>query len=126
LPEGVRSVRAKGGSTIPMVFVTTADGSKGIDAIPYAILKEDTRKAARTLRKTLEGVDVVGESPKEEEAEEEINVQDWTNTDGKTITASVNSLEDTRVQFQLENGKLVWYPIEKLSEESQELLKEEG
>jgi hypothetical protein len=29
------------------------------------------------------------------------------------------------VQFQLEGGKLVWYPIEKLSEESQEALKED-
>lgn len=106
-----------------MVFVTTADGSKGLDAIPYAVLKNDTRKAARNLKKTLAEVDVVGESPKEEEAEEK-NVQDWTNTDGITITASVNSIEDSRVQFQLENGKLVWYPIEKLSEDSQEKLKD--
>lgn len=124
LPEGVRSVRAKGGNTIPMVFVTTADGSKGLDAIPYAVLKEDTRKAARTLRKTLEEVDVVGEAPKEDEPTEENKVQDWTNTDGKTITASVKSLEDDRVQFEMKNGKLIWYPIEKLSEESQEQLKE--
>ena len=32
LPAGAKEVRAKGGNTIPMVFVTTADGRKGIDA----------------------------------------------------------------------------------------------
>ena len=60
LPKGAKEVRNKGGNTIPMVFVTTADGEKGIEAIPYATLKGDMRKSIRELRKTLEEVDVVG------------------------------------------------------------------
>ena len=60
LPKGVADVRAKGGNTIPIVFVTTADGEKGIDALPYSDLKADMRKAVRELRKSLEDVDVIG------------------------------------------------------------------
>ena len=60
-------VRAKGGNTIPMVFVTTANGNKGIDAIPYASLKNDMRKSVRELRKTLEEVDVLDSGAKDDE-----------------------------------------------------------
>ena len=36
-----------------MLFVTSADGSKAIDAVTYAELKSDSRKAARELKKLL-------------------------------------------------------------------------
>ena len=60
LPAGAKEVRPKGGNTIPMVLVTTANGTKGIDAIPYATLKSDLRKSVRNLKTTLESVDVLG------------------------------------------------------------------
>lgn len=47
----------------------------------------------------------------------------WTNTDGKDITASVKAVNDSTVTFILNNGKIVEYPLEKLSEESQETIK---
>ena len=115
-------VRAKGGNTIPMVFVTTADGAKGIDAIPYATLKNDMRKSVRTLRSTLEETDVLGgESLAENPEIEEPPSADipkfitWTNTAGKSIQAAASKVQDGKVLFLLPNGKTVWYDISKLS-----------
>lgn len=111
-----------------MVLVTTADGSTNIKGMSYDALKGgQSRKAARELKKTLAEVNVLGEAPKAAEddtpvAAEDSKVEEWTNTDGKTIKAAVKSLDDTRVQFEMENGKSVWYPIDKLSSESQERL----
>lgn len=48
----------------------------------------------------------------------------WTNDEGKKIIASVLSADDTHVEFKLANGKKVKYPVAKLSESDQELIKE--
>ena len=126
-------MRAKGGNTIPMVFVTTADGGKGIDAIPYVTLKADMRKSVRELRKTLEEVDVVGgavagDADEEEPATVDSDIPEfleWENSSGRRITAAVKEIKDGKVHFLLQNGKTVWYDISKLSKASQEKLKAE-
>ncbi len=81
-----------------MVLITTADGTKGIDAIPYTTLKGDLRKSVRALKTTLKTTDVLGrkagdeenasttEEPSEEPAPAFV---DWENAKGKVITASV-------------------------------------
>lgn len=129
LPKGVADVRAKGGNTIPMVFVTTADGEKGIDALPYSVLKADMREAVRELRKSLEDVDVLGnatpqEGDDEEEDQTEFEFKQWENSAGKKIKAAVREVEGNRVLFLLRSGKSVWYDISKLSESSQLRLKD--
>ncbi|GEM_PF-438221 len=131
LPKGVMDVRAKGGNTIPMVFITTSDGEKGIDAVPYSDLKADMRKAVRELRKSLEDVDVIGgvdsvdeaAASKEEEKEKATEFEQWENSAGKKIKAAVQKVEADRVLFLLPNGKTLWYDISKLSESSQSKLK---
>lgn len=110
-----------------MVFVTTADGSKGIDAIPYETLKSDARKAARDLRKKLEDVDVLGGEPESEQVEDapsdEVTLlsepESWTNSDGKAIRAAIRKVEDGQVEFIMPQGNSVMYPLSKLSAESQ-------
>ena len=132
LPKGVMDVRAKGGNTIPMVFVTTADGEKGIDAVPYSVLKADMREAVRELRKSLEEVDVIGgvDSADDDDADndkEEVKApefQQWENSAGKKINAAVKELRGDRVLFLLRSGKSVWYDVSKLSESSQLRLKD--
>lgn len=47
----------------------------------------------------------------------------WTNRDGNTITATFKGLKDGKVQLLLENGTLTYYPLEKLSDESQAEIK---
>ncbi|MFT5469451.1 MAG: hypothetical protein ACI8UO_004572 [Verrucomicrobiales bacterium] len=110
-----------------MVFVTTADGSKGIDAITYDSLKNDMRNAVRSLRDTLKTTDVLGgesASAEVETAEEPVNAiladtQAWTNAEGTTITAAIRTVNDGEVEFIMANGNSVRYPLEKLSTESQ-------
>lgn len=62
------------------------------------------------------------EPPTEEMAKEETQPEweDWTNAEGKKITAKYGKLENGKVSFELEGGKKVEYPLEKLSEESQQ------
>ena len=136
MAAGAKEVRSDAGNTIPMVFVTTADGSKGIEGISYARLKDDMRDAARELRKKLETVDVLGgksESESETSTSEETGetgtmamlseARAWTNTEGNEITASVKSVENGNVLFIM-NGKEVPYPLSKLSDESRKAIEE--
>jgi hypothetical protein len=49
-------------------------------------------------------------------------MRDWTNVEGKTIRAEGLSSNKTTVKLKLENGKVVDYPLEKLSESSRKLV----
>ncbi len=51
-------------------------------------------------------------------------IRDWTNAEGKTIRAEGLSSTKTTVKLKLENGKIVDYPLEKLSEASRKLVSE--
>lgn len=115
-----------------MVFVTSSDGSKGIQAIPYDSLKTDIRKAERDLRKKLEETAAAApESGGDAGAGTTVEKpggsllapsQAWSNTDGKTITAAVAALGATTVTFVMTDGRQIEYPLEKLSAESRERL----
>ena len=139
LPPGAKSARKVAGNTIPMVLVTTADGEAAIDGIPYETLKADVRGAAKDLRDLLETVDVLDSSdvadkdPKGEVAEVSAvsessappaalcEAREWTNTDGKTITAAVKRVEGENVVFEM-NGKEVPYALASLSEQSRQAI----
>ncbi len=125
-----------------MVFVTTADGGTGIEAIPYEKLRDDMRKANRELRRNLEAVDVIASSgstepsgggeesmpvPPGEDADATLApVQAWTNAEGKTISAAVAKVGADSVTFEMPDGKQVEYPLHRLSQESRERLAKLG
>ena len=48
----------------------------------------------------------------------------WTNAQGQKITAAVKSADDSKVVFQMTNGKVVEYALTKLSDESREMIAE--
>ncbi len=48
----------------------------------------------------------------------------WTNSEGKPLVAAVTAIEGENVMFKLKNGKKIPYPIAKLSEADQKLIKE--
>ena len=131
LPAGAKAAQKQSGNTIPMVFVTTADGSESIRGISYDKLKNDIRDVDRELRKQLETVDVIGSSRGETEVADAAETVDamlsearaWTNSNGKTITAAVKAVNDTSVTFVI-NGKEVPYPLANLSADSRMALKE--
>lgn len=142
LPTGAREMLGKpeAGNTIPIVMVTTADGAKGLEVIPYKTLSADCRGAARDLRKKLEGADVIGGAAGGDKVEGEATANDgskpaggsdllcdereWTNSSGQKVRAAVIRLTPTAVTFKLAGGKVVDYPLGKLSSESQEALRE--
>jgi hypothetical protein len=141
LPNGAREMLSKpeAGNTIPIVMVTTADGAKGLEVIPYKVLSDDCRGAARDLRKQLEGADVVGaaggagaddESTASDDAKPAAgsnllcDEREWTNSSGQKVRAAVVRLTPTAVTFKLAGGKVVDYPLSKLSSESQDELRE--
>lgn len=50
--------------------------------------------------------------------------QVWTNMEGKQIKAAVKDASEKEVTFVMVGGKVVTYPMEKLSEESRKLIAE--
>jgi len=143
LPAGVKDVRADAGSYIPMVFVTTADGSKGLVGVSYTAMKEDMRGTVRDVREKIEEIDVLagsgtGDEPAEAATSEVTTAsgsdtarkselfaesQEWTNDAGQTITAAITRVEGTNVQFKMPNGQTIDYPLAKLSAASQEKIR---
>lgn len=125
LPRGAADLRSQGGRTIPMVFVTSSDGTTGIQAIPYESLKSDIRKAERELRKKLEEAEIADEEGDAGEATREELLalsQAWSNADGKTVTAAVAAVSGDSVTFVMPDGSRVEYPLAKLSADSRERL----
>ncbi|MDA7881290.1 hypothetical protein N9A94_03210 [Akkermansiaceae bacterium] len=47
----------------------------------------------------------------------------WTNSEGKPLVASVIAIKGENVEFKLKTGRKIPYPIAKLSEDDQELIK---
>ncbi len=69
-----------------------------------------------------------GKLPKEEKAPDKSTFRtprerEWTNKQGKTILAIFLKIEGTSAWLRLKNGKTYPYPINQLSEKSQNLLK---
>ena len=116
-----------------MVFVTTADGTRGIEGISYDTLKKGTRDANRDLRKLLKENPALLESEESASTEEESTTelkpnllaesQQWTNASGTAITAAIQKVEGDSVHFLMPNGKVVPYPMAKLSQDSKEKIK---
>ena len=129
----MRKIIKKGGDTVPVVFITTADAEEGLVAVSYNKMKEDMRDAVKSAVEALKGKNVLGASAvssEEEEAEslsgdsrEEFS--EWTNNEGVTIEAQAIEVDLTKVTFRLASGRVVKYPLAKLSQESRERLKEQ-
>ena len=45
-------------------------------------------------------------------------MRQWTNAEGNKLDAEVLSVADGKARFRMRNGRVVDYPLEKLSEES--------
>jgi len=141
MPKGAREIQGQAGGTIPIVLVTTADAEKGLKAFSYNTMKSDMRKAVRELRDFLETADVMGggggdavgadkDGDDKSEATSEAGgdliaeTQEWTNTSGNTITAAIRAVTAGKVMFVMPGGKVVPYPMIKLSDESQKKIEE--
>lgn len=113
------------GNFMPIVAVLSPTDGKLLGGLSYKQISEDGKKAFKTMEKeiaeNMAAQPVVEEVP---EAKPSSGMREWTNSEGKTIKAEALSSTETSVSLKLENGKVVDYPMDKLSEESRKLVKE--
>ena len=110
--------RPAGMRGIPHALVFDANGDKAFQGHPGDPEFEKTIKAA------LKDVKVAAEDDIVAKDEPLIPERKWTNTEGKTVTAAILSVDGATVKMKLPNGKETNYPIEKLSETDQEIIKD--
>ena len=109
----------------------------GMGGIPHAVVFDSTGKLIfsghpsednfdRSVKNALKDVDA---EPEEDEgglppvAKPVIDERAWTNSDGRTIKAAVMRVEGDKVVFKMK-GREIPYPLEKLSDEGQDAIKE--
>lgn len=141
LPQGVKQkvlpVYTSKGNIIPIVGVVANDDFRLLGGLCYKQISVDARKAFRTLDQEVEeslaqgGAAAAPENPAKkpesegyQKADDTVASRDWTNSEGKTIRAAAVAYDSGKVSFRLENGKLVDYPLEKLSAASRKVLAE--
>lgn len=124
------SSRVGAGGGLPRAVVFNPAGKLVYNGSP---LEDDFEKE---VKKALRDVGKVSTPSEEEEesttTETETKTESkyllpsraWTNTQGKKITATAVALDGDEVTFLLPNGKLVDYPLAKLTDADQKLLKE--
>ncbi|MCU0796496.1 MAG: TlpA family protein disulfide reductase [Akkermansiaceae bacterium] len=105
-------------NAIPRCHIFGRDGILVYDGSPGGAEFEEA------LEKALEEG---GGAEEEEEAKPAgplIASKNWTNSDGRSITAAVKEVTGDSVVFIMSNGKEVTYPLEKLSDASREEIEE--
>jgi hypothetical protein len=141
LPQNVRqtvnTVYTTKGNIIPIVAVIANDDYRLLGGLCYKQISEGESKAFRALEQEVEeslakGGAAAAPKPAAQSAapaatakasdEDESDIRDWTNLDGKTIRAAAIAFDNGKVSFRMENGKVVDYPVKNLSEESRESL----
>jgi hypothetical protein len=93
----------------------SADGKKA-----FSKLKEEVDGA---LAKQAEAKPAAADATKPDVGQPKAQgggMRDWVNAEGKTIKAEALSRSATKISLKLENGKVVDYPLDKLSEESRQ------
>jgi hypothetical protein len=122
------------GNVIPIVAVLSPADDKVLGGLCYKQISADSRKAFKNLEAEVEAAmanatpaaapaakpagATPGKPAATAEACETGGMREWKNIDGKTIKAEALGATELVVTFKLENGKVLDYPLNKLSEES--------
>lgn len=142
LPQDVKQktyqIFKEKGNFIPIVTVLSENDQRVLGGLCYNQIKEDDRGAFRDLEEEVEKAAAEApaenegpsapaggdeEAPETEEVCETGELREWTNSDGQTIRAKALAVTATKVTFELESGRVVDYPLSKLTEESREAAK---
>lgn len=116
------------GNITPIVAVLSHEDERLLGGLCYKQISGDGRKAFKTLDAEIAAK--LAEQPAgkpatpEKAAPSTGGTRDWTNSDGKTIRAEAISSDGDSVTLKLESGKVVDYPLDKLSETSRKLVAE--
>ncbi len=119
------------GNIIPIVAVLSPEDDSLLGGLCYKQIAGDGRKAFETLETEIatkmaeQPAKAATSAPKTTGGTKDTGgLRDWTNSEGKTIRAEALSGNENSVTLKLENGKVVEYPLEKLSEASRKLVSE--
>jgi hypothetical protein len=107
------------GNVIPIVAVLSPEDDKLLGGLSYKQIAGDGKKAFKTLETEIAGK-LENQPAKETPATTGSRIREWTNMDGKTIRAEALSSDGVSVTLKLENGRVVDYALDKLSEKSRE------
>ncbi len=113
---------SKIGNFTPRVTVVNPDKLEFITGTDYSNMVADKRwskKLDQCVATSMTPASAEAAAPVSAKASE---LRDWTNTEGKTIRAALIEKKGDTVSLKLENGKIVDYPIDKLSAESKAAL----
>jgi hypothetical protein len=132
LPEKVKQntypIYKTKGNVIPIVAVLSPKTDQLLGGLCYKQISGDGRNAFKTLKQEItakmDEAAAPAPTPAAEASAAKSVVREWTNAEGVTIKAEALSSNGTHVTFKLESGKVVDYPLEKLSKESRELVRE--
>ena len=117
--KGVTGPRLSNG--IPHLLIFDVKGKLVFSGHPMQdadkVIKKELRKATADEEGTNKGFGLL---PRKKDLSEE---RDWTNAEGKTIQAALVEVNGDKAKLRLKNGKVVDYPIEKLSEDDQTFIK---
>ncbi len=137
--EAIDAIAKKARMNFPITKGATRPPT--MQGIPHAVVFDTAGKLVfaghpgddnfdRTIKKALKGVaaDSNGSAGSKSSllptaSEPVIKSRTWMNEDGKKITAAVVAIDGDKVKFKLANGKVVNYPIAKLSVDDQTLIK---
>ena len=106
------------GKFIPKVTFTDSKVEKYLLSVRYEDWEEES-KLIRSVKKSLKNISSTESSPSPKSKTQKY--QEWINLEGKTIKAKYVNLEDGFVSLIMTSGSTVKYPLNKLSEDSQNL-----
>ncbi|MGE9268743.1 MAG: hypothetical protein ACQKBY_11670 [Verrucomicrobiales bacterium] len=119
----------KGGNFTPCITVVEPTKLKFVAGTDYKAMAKEKRWNRKFEESVEAGKAKLGpvaeekEAPKKEEAksaEMSGDLKSWTNTQGQTIRAALVRVDVDQVYLRMEDGKLVAYPLAKLTPESRQ------
>ena len=127
LPESIKQrtypIYKSKGNIIPIIAVLSQNDEKLLGGLCYKQIADDSKKAFVTLKKETDEANAKTVAPAPAAKPTPVGgMRDWMNVEGKSIKAEAVSHNDTSVKLKLENGKIVDYPLDKLSPESRKLV----
>lgn len=106
------------GNTTPCLTIVDPSDLKFITGASYTNISADKSWAKKIGEAVSEAMKPASSETVAPTSATISELRDWTNTEGKTIRASLVEKKADVVSLKLENGKIVEYPIDKLSEAS--------
>ena len=113
------------GNIIPIVAVMSNTDQTLLGGLCYKQIAADGKKAFSKLQEEVDAAlaKQAADAPKPNADQPKAQgggMRDWVNAEGKTIKAEALSRSASKISLKLENGKVVDYPLDKLSEESRQ------